>query len=98
MIVAEISVICFVHVTLEASRAFHVCCRAILPTPIFRERGRLQRIGSHVSSRSQPAKPFVVGLPPRLEAVDAFPGAKRRAPAVVADKPEPSAAYRAAPS
>ncbi|WP_157088384.1 transposase [Bradyrhizobium jicamae] len=45
-----------------------------------------------ILSRSQPATPFTIGLPPRLEAADAFPGAKGRSPGVIADQPALSAA------
>lgn len=45
---------------------------------------------------SRKAKPFLVSLAPRAEAVDAFPGAKGGPPIIVADQIEFSAANRAA--
>lgn len=39
------------------------------------------------------AKPLMIGFPARIETVDAFLGAKRRSPPVVADQPELPAAY-----
>lgn len=49
-------------------------------------------------SRQQPAQPLLVCLPPGVEAIDAFPGAKGRSPPVMADQPEPSTTHRTAPS
>lgn len=60
-------------------------------------RSSLSRTRRELLSCQQPAKPFLVGLPPRFEAVNAFLGAKGRLPPVIADQPEPSTTHRTAP-